>query len=96
MKTSGKRKGYKVFGLIEFFSGRLFCQGIEGRFDSNSYIAFLKEVLKQTTQKLFLVQDGARYHTSKLTRQFIRAYAHRLTVVQLPSYSPDYNPIEYL
>lgn len=96
VKTSGKRKGYKMFGLIEFFSGRLFYQGIEGRFDSNSYIAFLKEVLKQTTQKLFLVQDGARYHTSKLTRQFIHAHAHRLTVTQLPSYSPDYNPIEYL
>ena len=23
VKTSGKRKGYKVFGLIDFFSGRL-------------------------------------------------------------------------
>jgi hypothetical protein len=28
--TSGKRKGYKVFGTIEYFSGRLFYQGIEG------------------------------------------------------------------
>src|SRR5215471_5418227 len=26
--TSGKRKGYKVFGAIEYFSGRLFYQGI--------------------------------------------------------------------
>jgi len=26
--TSGKRKGYKVFGAIEYFSGRLFSQGI--------------------------------------------------------------------
>ena len=96
VKTSGKRKGYKVFGLIEFFSGRLFYQGIEGRFDSESYIAFLKKVLKQTPQKLFLIQDGARYHTSKLTKQFFQAYAQRFTVTQLPSYSPDYNPIEYL
>lgn len=96
VKTSGKRKGYKMFGLIEFFSGRLFYQGIEGRFNSESYIAFLTAVLQQTTQKLFLVQDGARYHTSKLTRQFVQAHADRLTVIQLPSYSPDYNPIEYL
>ncbi len=96
VKTSGKRKGYKVFGLLEFFSGRLFYQGSEGRFTSQSYIAFLKQVLKQTTQKLFLVQDGARYHTSKLTRQFFQEHTHRLSVIQLPSYSPDYNPIEYL
>lgn len=36
--TSGKRKGYKVFGAIEYFSGRLFSQGIEGRFNSEHYI----------------------------------------------------------
>ena len=29
VKTSGKRKGYKVFGLIEYFTGRLFYQGQE-------------------------------------------------------------------
>jgi transposase len=26
VKTSGKRKGYKVFGLIEYFTGRVVCQ----------------------------------------------------------------------
>jgi hypothetical protein len=60
VKTSGQRSAYKVFGLIEFFSGRLFYQGIEERFNSARYIAFLTTVLKQTTQPLFLVQDGAR------------------------------------
>jgi transposase len=39
--TSGKRKGYKVFGAIEYFSGRVFSQGIEGRVNSESYQAFL-------------------------------------------------------
>ena len=96
VKTTGKRKAYKVFGLIDLFSGRLFYQGIDGKFNSESYIAFLKTVLKQTHQALFLVQDGARYHTSKLTKQFVQENAKRLTVAQLPSYSPDYNPIEFL
>ena len=27
VKTSGKRKGYKVFGVIEYFTGRLFITG---------------------------------------------------------------------
>ncbi len=96
IKTTGIRKAYKVFGLIDLFSGRLFYQGIEGKFNSESYITFLKRVLKQTQQPLFLVQDGARYHTSKRTRQFFHDHAKRLTVAQLPSYSPDYNPIEFL
>ena len=96
IKTTGKRKAYKVFGLIDFFTGRLFYQGIEGKFNSESYIDFLKMVLQQTQKSLFLVQDGARYHTSKLTKQFFQDHSQRLTVAQLPSYSPDYNPIEFL
>ncbi len=96
VKTGGKRKGYKVFGLIDYFSGRLFSQGHNGRFNAESYCAFLAEVLAQTTQPLILVQDGARYHTAAQTKQFFAQHAARLRVEQLPSYSPDYNPIEHL
>ena len=96
VQTSGKRKGYKVFGLIEYFSGRFFYRGSEGKFTSESYQAFLSEVLRQTRKPVFLIQDGAKYHTSQSTRQFFAAHQARLTVYQLPSYSPDYNPIEYL
>src|SRR6266852_2418692 len=94
--TSGKRKGYKVFGAIEYYSGRLFSQGIEGRFTSESYQAFVQMILAHTHEHLFLIHDGARYHSSKSTQQFFAAHADRLTVHPLPSYSPDYNPIEYL
>ncbi len=96
VKTSGKRKAYKVFGLIEFFSGRLFHAGIEGKFNSESYQAFLLRVLAKTTQPIIVIQDGAKYHTSKATKKFFAEHAARLTVYQLPSYSPDYIPIEYL
>jgi len=94
--TSGKRKGSKVFGAIEYFSGRLFSQGIEGRFNSESYQAFLAMSMAQTTEHLFFIHDGAKYHTSQATKQFLDAHRARLTVEPLPSYSPDYNPIEYL
>ena len=47
-------------------------------------------------QHLFLIHDGARYHTSQATEQFFQTHRQRLTAHRLPSYSPDYNPIEYL
>jgi len=94
--TTGLRKGYKVFGAIEFFSGRLIYQGTEQRFQSDSYQAFLLHLLSQVAGPIILIQDGARYHTSKATREFLEQHQERLTVYQLPSYSPDYNPIEYL
>lgn len=82
--------------LIEFFSGHLFHRGSEGRFNSESYQEFPRQVLQATPEHLFLIQEGARYHTSAATRAFFAAHQERMTVFQLPSYSPDYNPIEYL
>ena len=96
VKTGGKRKGYKVFGLIDYFSGRLFSKGHSGRFNAESYCAFLEEVLAQTRQRVIVIQDGARYHTAAKTKAFFAQHAPRLWVEQLPSYSPDYNPIEHL
>jgi len=96
VKTSGKRKGYKVFGAIEYFSGRLFYRGTEGRFNSESYQAFLKMIMAHTKGPLFLIHDGSKYHTSQSTQHFLDAHRARITVEPLPSYSPDYNPIEYL
>ena len=58
VKTSGKRKGYKVFGVIEYFTGRLFYHGQEGRLNSATYIAFLKSVLAYTPHPIILIQDG--------------------------------------
>lgn len=96
VKTSGKRTGYKVLGLIEYFSGRLFYRGQTERFTAERYCAFLLTVLASTEQRLIIVQDGARYHTARATQDFVAKHAERLQVYQLPSYSPDYNPIEHL
>ena len=96
VKTSGKRKAYKVFGLIGFFTGRLFYQAIVERFNSATYQAFLEKAMSETQQYLIVIQDGAKYHTSKAMRKFFAAHRDRISVYQLPSYSPDYNPIEYL
>lgn len=96
VKTSGKRKGYKVFGLIDYFTGRFWYQGHDGKLNSDSYQAFLQQVLDSTDGPVIVIQDGARYHTSKQMQAFFAAQSDRLTVAQLPSYSPDYNPIEKL
>ena len=96
VKTSGKRKAYKIFGLIDYFSGAFFYKAHTGRFNSESYKTFLTEVLAKTKQHLIIIQDGARYHTSKAMQQFFAQHADRLTVQQLPAYSPEFNPIEYL
>lgn len=94
--TCGKRKALKAFGLIDYGSGRFFHRAHTERFTAASYCAFLTQVLAETTQPIILLQDGAKYHTANDTRAFLAAHAARLTVYQLPGYSPDFNPIEHL
>lgn len=96
VKTSGKRKAYKVWGFIEYFSGAFYHMTQTGKLNAAQYQTFLKQVLKQTRGHLIIIQDGARYHTSAAMEQFFSAHTERLTVKQLPAYSPDFNPIEYL
>lgn len=96
VKTSGKRKAYKIFGLIDYLSGVFFYKGHTDKFNAESYQAFLTEVLTKTKQHLIIIQDGARYHTSKAMVEFFAQHDQRLTIYQLPAYSPEFNPIEYL
>lgn len=96
VKTSGRRKSYKVLGLIDYFSGRFFHWATTERLTSDLYQQFLLKVLAQTTEPIVLIQDGAPYHTQKKMQLFFAQHAARLTVFQLPSYSPDLNPIEKL
>lgn len=94
--TCGRRRAAKVVGLIDYFTGRLFYHSQTERCTAQSYCAFLAPVLARTAQPLMLIQDGAKYHTAAATKEFVAAHAPRLSVYQLPSYSPDYNPIEHL
>ncbi len=94
--TIGRREGYKIWGLVEWFSGDLFWAGQAERLNGAGYCAFLGQIVAQTDRPVIVIQDGARYHTSKEVPAWQAAQGGRLTVYQLPSYSPDYNPIEHL
>lgn len=96
VKTSGTRKGDTVLGLLDSFTGCFLYQGQEGRLNSAASMAFLTRVLERTTQPIILVQEGATYHPSAETTACFAQHTTRLQVVQLPTSSPDYNPIAKL
>lgn len=96
VQTSGIRRAYRAFGLLDCFGGAFFWQGLEGKFNSETYRAFLEWALSQIAGPIVLIQDNASYHTSGPSHAFYAAHADRLTVYQLPAYSPDLNPIEGL
>ena len=67
-----------------------------GRFNGESYVEFLKQLLNFYKGNIILIEDGAPYHGSNVVKEFKLANAGRLTIERLPAFSPDYNPIEKL
>ncbi len=97
VKTCGKRKGMKIFGAIEFQNGGFHYQECDGKFNGQKYAEFLEYILNQYDCPVILIEDGAPYHKGAATAYKKKMLAEgRLFVHKLPSYSPDYNPIERL
>jgi hypothetical protein len=70
---------------------------ITTRMKATDYINVLTETLLPVGRRLGgrywqLCQDGARCHTAKLTRKFLKE--RKVSLLQLPPRSPDLNPIE--
>lgn len=98
IKTKGKRKGLKMFGAIEFFKGSFHYMETEEKFNGESYTEFLKQIMSHYTCPVILIEDGAPYHGGAIVNEYTRKMKEkgRLHIYRLPSYSPDYNPIEKL
>ena len=98
VRTCGKRKGLKMFGAIEFRNGDFHYRECEGKFNGENYVEFLNRLLEHYSCPIILIQDGAPYHRSRLVKEFAeRMQAKgRMWIHELPSYSPDFNPIEKL
>lgn len=98
VKTCGKRKGLKMFGVIEFENGGFEYAECDGKFNGESYIEFLKRVLRKYSCPVLLIEDGAPYHRGNIVKEFKEQMKNenRLFTYSLPSYSPDKNPIEKL
>ncbi len=69
---------------------------VSGRFNGESYIEFLEQLIESIDEKIILVEDGAPYHSRTIVKDFIEKNSARITVERLPSFSPDFNPIEKL
>ena len=91
-------KGEQVFELISSqrtrtttrIAARLFegsCKAV----DFNDWLA--EQLCPRLTSKQVVILDNARLHKTPQTRQLIEASGASLMF--LPPYSPDYNPIEH-
>ena len=76
---------------------RVFFQTRPGSYDSDSLVAFLKDLRREMRgQKVILIWDGLPAHKSRIMTDYLHSQRHWLTVERLPGYAPDLNPVETL
>jgi transposase len=69
---------------------------IDGNFNHERLIEFLKALIKQTGRKVFLVLDNLGVHHCKPVKTWLSEHIEQIEVFYLPSYSPELNPDERL
>ena len=73
--------------------GRFFQHTKSGAIRSTDVIQFFQHLLRQIQGEIVVVLDNAGIHRAKVTQAFVELH-ERLSLVFLPPYAPELNPIE--
>ena len=60
------------------------------------FIDFLKRLIKDAKQKVFLIVDNLRVHHAKAVKEWLAQHKDEIEIFYLPAYAPEHNPDEYL
>jgi len=93
VSTTGARFGLNVLSAVSR-RGALRFMCVEGKVNSDVFIAFLRRLVDGAPRPVFLVVDGHPTHKSAKARAFVESLGGRLRLYYLPAYSPDLNPDE--
>jgi transposase len=91
------RKSISYFGAVRIRDGRLVTSKPEGRFDAETCWRFLRQlrrVSRRRGRKVVVITDNAKYHHATLHLGWRRSQRPDFTLLFLPPYSPQLNPIE--
>ena len=68
----------------------------EGALNADHFIGFLRRLIRDAGQKVFLIVDNLKVHHAAKVTAWAAAHAHEIELFCLPAYAPDHNPDEYL
>ena len=95
IKRTGQRFSLNMISAISN-RGHLQFMIIDGQFNGELFIEFLKRMIRYSKQKIYFVTDGHPAHKTKKLNEWIEKNKTRIEVFFLPPYSPELNPQEYL
>jgi len=68
----------------------------DGGLNAALFITFLRRLIKDARQKVFLIVDNLRVHHAKKVKAWVQSHRHEIELFFLPAYAPEHNPDEYL
>ena len=89
------RKSVACFGSVSLHTGRL-VSAFEPTFNAESFQRHLMQLLRHRSRgkRLALILDNAKYHHARVLQPWLQQHRKQLTLLFLPPYSPELNPIE--
>jgi transposase len=95
IKKTGQRFSLNMISAISN-RGHLQFMIIDGRFNSEVFENFLRQMIKYSRQKIYFVTDGHPAHKTKKLTEWLSLNKKKIEVFFLPPYSPELNPQEYV
>ncbi len=95
VKRSGQHFSLNMVSAISN-KGHLQFMIIEGRFNSEVFERFLKQMIKYSRQKILFITDGHTAHKTKKLQAWPEENKKRIEVFFLPPYSSELNAQEYV
>jgi transposase len=93
--TFGLRKTAHVFGAVSLEQRPHFHYLFAPVFNGDTFLLFLKHLVKRSRRKLFLILDNGPCHNlSDDGKAWLSRNRHRIQLHRLPPYSPNLNPTE--
>jgi transposase len=68
----------------------------DGALDADRFLTFLRRLIKDAEQKVFLVVDNLKVHHARKVKAWVQSHRHAIELFYLPAYAPEHNPDEYL
>ena len=88
----GEKASY--YSAVCFETGEVEWMELEGNSNSETSVAFLKHLSQKHPGPLKVIWDNAPAHRGDAVREYLRTPGLELGLVNLPGYSPDFNPDE--
>jgi len=91
--TTGQRFGLNLISAVSARGGLRFMV-VKDKLNAARYVQFLKRLVHNASQPIFLIVDGHPVHKSRAVRAYVASTHGNLKLFYLPPYSPELNPDE--